>query len=651
MTTSTNFYFVNYNSLGYGHRIGLYKKDNISLIQVNPRQEIGKIGIRVHDSRFSQIFHRCITIPAIESKTQKTSILHLNRSSAIEWFNAQVKDSDKLHDRDSDDIILSKFCKIEKYVIPSHPKSTLNHRAIHSLTDRIRAVFCKTVSLVVSSSPLFYALSLKCISERGFVRCSESLACSSFTRAIKDVKAYKDFVKPVPKTFNEIPVTSKDNYIKKYTQNSAFGELSLYHKGVIPKGSKKDTSTGTSGKPTSWYRGPNEIKAINRSILFSAKAVIGNRPYYLINGFALGPWATGIAISNAASNDPNCTVCNIGIDTKEIFQAIKDAAKTVSKDHPIVVAGYPPHLKEVVDLAIKEGFPLEKYNIIGIVGGEAMSENQRDLINCQKNAQGQVKRSGFRQCYSAYGASDLDVTIGYETDFAIELRKALHSNSELAKELLGGNDFIPMIFPYNPLNHHIETDDQQNLLFTCLSDDRISPRVRYNLGDRGKTMPLSDVLAIVQKHGIEIKNAPKFQLPLLFVWGRVGTHVSYEGLKIAPENLEDALRVKNLLPSVAHYGFLQLEKNGTNTSEILIELMDGVDLDANYLHREIVNGLKQYNQEFNKSMNEGRTPPALRIFRKGTSPMAIQRERYPQRKKQYIFNETDECFKAASISK
>lgn len=494
---------------------------------------------------------------------------------------------------------------------------------------------------------MLYMIRLKVFasSEKKLSKASKALACSSFIKATKNVKAYRDFVsssKKKPKNFSTIPFTTKDNYIKEYTQKKHFGELSLYKGGVIPKGSKKDTSTGTSGKPTSWYRGPKEIAQINRSIALSAKAVIGNTPYYLINGFALGPWATGVTIATGASSDPNATVCNIGLNTKEIFQAIKDATKVIPKEYPLIITGYPPHLKEVVDLAIEEGFPLENYNIIGIVGGESMSETQRSLINCQKDKQGKVTRTGFRHCYSAYGASDLDVAIGYETDFALELRQALHKNPLLAKELLGENEFVPMIFPYDPLNYLIETDKEQNLAFTCVRGDRISPRIRYNLGDRGKTMPLSDVLAILKKHNIKIDTPPKTRLPLLFVWGRVGSQITFQGLNMAPENLEDALRSSNYFSEIAHYGFLQYEEQGNPITEILIEKTDKATFTNEQIHKEVITGLKKYNQEFNKLMNENATPPRLRTFKKGEGPMALQKKRYPHRKIQYIFRKGDE---------
>lgn len=623
---------VDYSSLGYGNRIGLYPANNPSRIKVNPRQKIGKLGIRIH--KFP-LFRKTVTFETVDAKK-----FYLNRSSTIKWINAQVQISDKVTKRSSNTEIVGKIHNMQNLKVPS--KASENHLKINSLNVRIRALFWKIILKLTSSCWPLFALRLKLLSknERRLKLGSESLACESFREAQKGTPAYQDFAKGKIKHFHSIPITTKENYIKKYTQDQ--GELSLYKNGKLPKGVKKDTSTGTSGQPTSWYRGPKEMESINSSVALSVKAAIGNKPYYLINGFALGPWATGVTIATAGAADSNATVCNIGFDTKLIYQAIKDAIKVVPKNHPIVIAGYPPHLKEVVDLATEENFPLHEHNIVGVVGGESLSENQRKLINAQPN------RTGFRKCYSAYGASDLDVTIGYETDFAIELRNALHNNSWLAKELLGENEFVPMIFPYDPLNYQIETDEEQNLIFTCVRGDRISPRVRYNLGDRGKIMPLSDVLATLKKHGITLKSPHETHLPLLFVWGREGSQITIDGANIAPENLEDALRDQELLKGVYRYGFLQYEEEGNAVTEILIEAEDSAKIDPNDFHKKVIHGLKNYNQEFNKLMGEKPNPPRLRILKKGEGPMALQRELYPHRKVQYIFRQGDEFVKTLS---
>lgn len=343
----------------------------------------------------------------------------------------------------------------------------------------------------------------------------------------------------------------------------------------------------------------------------------------------------------ATRNDKTATIANPGMDVKKIFEAIKLAIDNKPFGYPIVVAGYPPHLREVVDMAIKENFDLSKHNIIGVVGGEGMSEGQRDLIVQQRDENGTLTRQGFSRCYSTYGASDLDVNLGYESDFEVELRKLCHTNPQLAAELFDDKGSIPMIFHYDPLNYHIETNEEQHLIFTCTRNDRISPRVRYDLGDKGNVMANSDLLAILKKHGVTLKNMPRTNLPFVFVWGRGDSIVSYRGAIVAPENLGEAINRAGLNEKIAHYALFQYTENGKTFTEFMVEPKEGHDLPPNLLET-LVDHMRDINPDFKKQFDECADPdgkPKLRLFEPGTSPMSAQRERYPQAKKKYIFFE------------
>jgi phenylacetate-CoA ligase len=391
---------------------------------------------------------------------------------------------------------------------------------------------------------------------------------------------------------------------------------------------------------------------VEKMTTYAAKAILGDRPYSFINGFAMGPWATGVTATLAMNSNSQAGVAVIGPNIDEIYACIKEQARIYGPNHPIVVSGYPPHIRKVVEKAVEEGFPLHNYNIIGVVGGEAMSEDLRDLLVEQKDENGIISRTGFKQCYSSYGASDLDINIGYESDFEIELRKICHKNPALAEDLFGKNEFKPMIFHYDPLNYHIESDEHRHLYYTCVRNDRISPRVRYDLGDIGMTMPISDVLATLKKHGVEMTNHPNTSLPLLFIWGRQGSQISFRGCKVAPENLGETIRrldaeeLPGLNEQVSHYGFYQYDQNGRKVTEILLEFKEDSEYNNadSQLLEKIINKLAQVNTDFVAQINAcpPDEKPVLRVFKKGESPMDLQQTRYPMRKKQYIFAAGDE---------
>ena len=628
---------VDLSTRSYGNRI-CFAADSI---KVNPRNELGKFGIRTH-AGLTRYFYQTIEV---KGKNDEKSF-YLNRKSAVKWIQSISQDAE-ITNNSKNDAIIQKIQNIlkappseKKCIQPSINAHTLSK--INSLSGYLWQGF---FNFTKESWLLFKArFFLFKPSEKTLKKSSEMAAISQYFAAKEKVPAYKQFLNKSAevKKFSEIPITSKDNYIKPSIASDDHG-LGVYEGSLIPTGSKNDTSTGTTGEPTQWYRGPKEQKTVEQLSSYAAKAILGDQPYYFINGFALGQWASGLTAFAATRNDPNATVSSPGMDVNKIFNAIKQAINVMPKGYPIVVAGYPPHLREIVDLAIKENFDLSEHNIIGVVGGEGISEGQRDLIVCQKDDKNNVTRQGFRRCYSTYGASDLDVNIGYEAEFEIELRKLCHANPKLSAELFDGNGSIPMIFHYDPLNYHIETNEEEQLIFTCTRNDRISPRIRYDLGDKGKVMSCSDLMATLKKHGIILNNMPRTELPFVFVWGRGDSMISYRGANVVPENLGEAIRRTQLNESIAHYAFFQYEENEKTITEFMIEPKEGEELSPDLL-KTLIGHMRDINPDFKKQYDEctdETTKPRLRLFEPGTSPMAAQRTRYPHAKKKYIFIEKE----------
>jgi phenylacetate-coenzyme A ligase PaaK-like adenylate-forming protein len=516
--------------------------------------------------------------------------------------------------------------------------------------------FWRAFRRITSSSWLvmMFRMSLR-LSESTITRASNVLAIAAYHQALR-VPAFQQHLlfhcMINPRFFHEIPATDKDGYIK-----PAIGvnEASLYLDGILTlTKTKRDTSTGTSGKSTSWYRGPCEQRAVEKMTSFAAKVVVGNKPYTCINGFAMGPWATGITSTLALNRDGAASVAVVGPNIPELFEAMKEICRLRGRDHPIVMAMYPPHARAVVDLANKHRFPMHEYNLICAVGGESMSEDLRELIVVSgKRA---TNRTGFRACFSNYGASDTDIAVGFESDFEIEVRKLCHlpQYKALAVELFGANQFIPMIFHYDPLNYKIEVDAEGNVLYTCVRLDRISPRIRYNLGDHGRIMSCSDMMLVLKKHGISLTNRPRTNLPLLFIWGRRGASISFRGAKVAPENLGESIRRLDgtgpwagLNAQLSHYGFYQHEAKGVRYTDILLEFSEPAPMllsDLENLWHMLLETLALVNSDLPAQFAS--CPPdekmGLIVFSSGASPMSVQQQRYSMRKKQYVFNEGDE---------
>ena len=441
-------------------------------------------------------------------------------------------------------------------------------------------------------------------------------SAAAFYNARHSVPAYREFLRQHgalhPGSFEEIPPMDKEGYIKKFPLEATCqgGRLPL-------RGGVLDESSGSSGTASNWVRGPGERYATRRLIQFSARATFGHESFVLLNAFALGPWATGMNVSMALVD--RCVVKSIGPDVGKIVSTLK----LLGPGYRYIITGYPPFMKTLVDTA---DLDWSQYDVCAVVGGEGLSEALRAALNRR-----------FRKTVSSYGASDLEINLAVETDFTLALRQALSNHEELALDLYG-REGLPMIFQYDPLNVHFESTPDRELLVTLNRLENVSPRIRYNIHDRGLVRTVPDVLHVLARHGVTLPALPRVPLPLLFHWGRNDSAVGFYGCKITPEDLQNVvLRLPSLL-NVTHFALHPFEDDAANKRlEIYLELEEGAqpppDLDA--INRAFLDKLAEVNQDFRESarMIPDGHAPRLRFFPAGKSPMSGQDVRI---KKRYI---------------
>jgi len=190
-----------------------------------------------------------------------------------------------------------------------------------------------------------------------------------FLRAKKNVPAYRDFLIKnnfIKLTFNgtipdinAIPISDKDNYIRKYSLDERCVGGKVPSRGVII-----DESSGSTGMPVHWVRGMKERTMNKRMLEFGLANLIGKDPQFIINAFALGPWATGINITMSFSDV--AIIKSLGPD----IQKIENTFSFFGNKHNYLVMGYPPFLKTLVDTA---NVNWKEYNVSCICGGEGIS--------------------------------------------------------------------------------------------------------------------------------------------------------------------------------------------------------------------------------------------------------------------------------------
>jgi phenylacetate-CoA ligase len=445
-------------------------------------------------------------------------------------------------------------------------------------------------------------------------------ASAAFYNARRTVPAYGEFLREHnaenPRVFEDIPPMDKASYIKRWPLEA------LCQGGKFPlRGVVIDESSGSSGTASNWVRGTEERAATRRLIQYSARSTFGDDSFVLLNAFALGPWATGMNVSMSLVD--RCILKSIGPDANKVVATLQ----LLGPKYRYVIAGYPPFLKVLVDTA---DIDWSAYDICAVVGGEGMSEPLRASLNrC------------FRRTISSYGASDLEINLGVETSFTIALRQMIASNDALGSDLYG-REALPMIFQYDPLNTLIESDADRSLLFTINRLENVSPRIRYNIHDRGTVRSMAAVRTVLRDHGARIEHdGPSLDLPLLFHWGRQDNAVGFYGCKITPEDIQHViLRLSSLRASVANFALRPYEDAQANKRlELLLELVDGASVpaadDAARLNDELWRELTAVNQDFRESvkMIPVERRPTVALFPFGQSPISNQDIRI---KKRYI---------------
>ncbi|MEV7624753.1 phenylacetate--CoA ligase family protein [Actinoplanes sp. NPDC089786] len=339
--------------------------------------------------------------------------------------------------------------------------------------------------------------------------------------AAHDVPAYADFVGSRARkrlALSDFPPTDKQGYVVRYPEHLRCrgGEIDVV-------GSVVDESSGSSGRPFNWVRSRAELRSVHRNLaayttmIFPARKKRGR---FVINAYSMGAWATGTTTGAAMSRI--AMVKNTGPDLGKIA----DTLRHFGPGFDYIVTAYPPFLKHLRDALDADGFPWAGYRVSGMVGGEGMTEALRDYLE-----------ERFDKVRSGYGASDLTIGIAGETDFSVAVRRRLRTDPALRAALLGADEHrLPMVFQYNPLETYLETTADNEILCTITSTAVRNPRLRYNVGDEGRLIPFPVVAAHLGK-----AEKAEMRLPLLFLFGRTDSTISYLGAHLYPQDVEYGL--------------------------------------------------------------------------------------------------------------
>jgi phenylacetate-CoA ligase len=461
-------------------------------------------------------------------------------------------------------------------------------------------------------------------------------------RAAKRVPAYRDFLDrqgvdaddlfPLG-ILHRLPETEKKNYVDLY------GLMERCVGGSVPfPGTTIDESSGSTGTPYNWIRGRHEREVAHRNISFFARYAFGAGPLVTLNAFSMGAWAAGMNMSLGMTR--HGIVKSIGPDVDKLLSTLTLLGPT----YRFLISGYPPFLKHLLDEGARRGFPWEDYEVHGLVGGEGMTEELRDVL-----------LDRLRSVYSGYGATDIEIGMAAESPVSVALRRVARRRPDVREALFGQDPRLPMVFQYNPLIHFLEVNPDDEIICTVSRLDLLAPRIRYNVHDEGGVIEFARVRDVLRRFGFDIEAlgaaeeaaGPRGPLPwsrpipLPFLWvnGRRDATISVMGANIYPEDIETLVYRDTALVPRLHSFLLSVidDERGVPRPTVALELaeLDGVD-DAwrDRMADQLRDGLTGLNIDYRSSIAEfpDAMQPIVTTYGLGEGPFAADTKRIKQRR-------------------
>jgi phenylacetate-CoA ligase len=455
---------------------------------------------------------------------------------------------------------------------------------------------------------------------------SRERAAATAHHAARQVPAYREHLQAhgidpsrMP-AFRELPETDKATYVDRWS----IAERCL--DGVIPLlGTTIDESSGSTGTPYNWVRSAEERRHVRRMIAFFARYAFGDQPLVVLNAFSMGAWATGL--TTAIALESNGLVKATGPAVDKILGTMRE----LGPGYRYLVVGYPPFLKLLLDEGDADGFDWSRYEMHALLGGEGNSEALRSYLGRR-----------FRSVFSGYGATDVEIGLAAETPVSIAIRQLVGRRPEIADALFGESERSPMVFQYNPLLHHIETNASGELLFTVTRHATLAPKVRYNVHDEGGVIRHDDVRDRLAAFGVELDSLAstrrrQVRMPFLYVFGRKDSTVSVMGANIYPGDIEAAIyRDPALAERVLSFRLsLSEARPGETRPRVDVQLARGVATDE--LRADLLSAIQSQlatqNRDYQEAMREHPRlmVPLVEVHEKGTGPFQGDGDRIKHR--------------------
>ncbi len=407
-------------------------------------------------------------------------------------------------------------------------------------------------------------------------KAAEKKALKTFHSAAERVPGYRDFLKrhkinhkkiKTFEDFKQVPLVDKENYLRRYPLEDLMWDGNKFAGDII------SVSSGSSGEPYFWLRDQSQHTEAAEIYydLYKNSFHSDQIPTLLVVCFSMGIWIAGsYTTTGAMAANRKGMKINVVTPALDISDSIAVIKRLKDDYQQIILAGYPPFLKDLVDRGAEAGINWLDLNVGYTAAGEAIGEELRDYF-IKKG----TKYNDPTKVIGIYGTVDAGI-VANETPLSIILRRHIYQNG-LQKSFFG-KQVLPTLAQYDPMKKYIEAVDG-SIVFTSAT---AMPLIRYNIKDAGGLYhSLADLIIDEQelknsltKHDIDIA---KFYQPFVFVHGRADFTASLYAVLIYPENIKKALLSSELV-NYASGRFVMAVKHRKNLDqylEIIVELRGG----------------------------------------------------------------------------
>jgi phenylacetate-CoA ligase len=440
------------------------------------------------------------------------------------------------------------------------------------------------------------------------------------TRVAAEVPAYGEILRERgvdlaairnPSDFAGLPLLDKANYVRRFSQDQVvFG-------GDRARCDFYAVSSGSTGEPTFWPRAAADEYpiAVRFEQVFRDMFQAHEKRTLAIVCFAMGTWVGGMfttfCLRAVAEKGYKIMIATPGNKPDEIIRIVERLGGDFEQT---VLLGYPPFLKEVIDVGRAKGLDWGRFKPRLVLAGEVFGETWRELM---------AERAGVEDILhfaaSLYGTADAGV-LAQETPLSVAIRRFLSKHPALAQEIFGDTR-LPTLCQYDPTNRYFEVVDGT----LAFSGDNGVPLIRYHIADRGGIARYQDMLAKLGGAGFDadaLGLGGHRRQPFVWVFGRANFTISYFGANIFPETVSLALEQPNVRGFVTGK-FVMEVKEGLGDKPafaLAVELAQNVvhsDDIARLVGDEVLAVLRKLNSEFANYVPTDLQRPVVTLYPTG----------------------------------